>query len=260
MPLLSIGWPTMTDSILQIRQLSVHAKTVQLIKQLTLHVERGQCLALLGANGAGKSSLLKALLGLHQTQGEVLIDGQPLQQLSPRERAKRIAYLPQKRDLAWPMAIESVIALGLPFRKDPTAIERVMADCDLMHLKGRSTQHLSGGELARVHIARLFLSGANILLADEPIAELDPLHQHSILQLLKQYAAAGHAVIVALHDIGLACEFADRVAVLSNGQLIAEGEPVSTLTPDILAQTYQIKARLTEIDGHKVLLNEGRLP
>jgi iron complex transport system ATP-binding protein len=166
--------------------------------------------------------------------------------------------LPQVRPLAWPLSVHRVVALGrfaygAPLRKSTGADAAAIADairlCRLENLADRKTDTLSGGELARVHVARALAANAPVLLADEPTAALDPLHAFETLAILKDFCARGGAALVTLHDLSLAARFADRIALLHHGRVMAQGTPLEVLTPTNLAQAYGVRA---VVDGAQV--------
>lgn len=226
---------------------------------LNLRARPGELLALLGANGAGKSTLLRALIGLVPVEvGTVTLDGHPIRRLAPGERARRMAYLPQQRPLAWPVRARDVVALGrfaygaAPSRlaaRDAQAVQRALTQCDLSALADARTDQLSGGEAARVHCARAFATEAPWLLADEPVAGLDPRHQLQIMTLLREHVNAGRGAIVVMHDPALAARFADRLLWLAHGRLIADGPAASTLTPARLAEVFGVHAAVGQHGG-----------
>ncbi len=246
------------------RELIVSGLTVALsgrtiVDEASLRVAPGELIALLGANGAGKTTLLRGLLGLvPRTGGSAAIGGDDPAQLSVAERARRIAYLPQIRPLAWPIRVRDLVALGRFAHGvalgrlspvDAAAVDRALTVCDLVALANRAATTLSGGELARVHVARAIAAEAPLLIADEPTAALDPLHQHQVMRLLRTSADSGRGVVVVTHDIGLAAQFADRLAWMAAGRIVADGAPEATLTADRIARVYGVRSTVRRIDG-----------
>jgi iron complex transport system ATP-binding protein len=224
-------------------------------------VEAGQLVAVVGPNGAGKSSLIRAFAGLLPlTGGVVRLQGDDVTTLSLRARAARVAYLPQEGRIAWNLPAIEVAALGAPFLSGPEAMAAARAALDEVeagHLADRGVAEMSGGERARVLLARALAAHAPALLADEPTAGLDPDAQLMVLERLKARAAAGQAVLVSLHDLGLAARFADRVVVMNAGQVEAHAAPLEALTPEIMARVFGLAARWVEgPDGP--LLSSGR--
>lgn len=203
----------------------------------------GRITAICGPNGAGKSSLLSALAGLLRVEaGEVLLDGKPLGALSPRERAKTIGYLPQDGEVAWDVAVRSLVALGrLPHGGGgEKAVELVLEALDLAALADRPVSTLSGGERARALLARVLAGQPQWILADEPLAALDLAHRFTLIDHLRMAADAGAGVVIVLHDLALAMNHADHVLVLDCGALSAEGEPAVALAPAVIGRTFGV--------------------
>ncbi len=217
---------------------------------VSLSVAGGELVAVVGPNGAGKSSAIRALAGLLPlTGGQARLRGGDVAALSARGRAERAAYLPQERRIAWNLPAVEVAALGAPFLTTGDALERARAALDEVeagHLADRGVAEMSGGERARVLLARALATGAQALLADEPTAGLDPEAQLMVLERLKARAAAGQAVLVSLHDLALAARFADRVVVLDGGRVLADDAPMVALTPRIMADTFGLTTRWVE--------------
>ena len=228
---------------------------------VSLSVAAGELVAVVGPNGAGKSSAIRALAGLLSlTGGQARLGGDETTGLSARGRAERAAYLPQERRIAWNLPAVEVAALGAPFLAAGDALERARAALDEMeagHLADRGVAEMSGGERARVLLARALTTEARALLADEPTAGLDPEAQLMVLERLKARALGGQAVLVSLHDLALAARFADRVVVLNAGRVVADGAPMAALTPEVMARVFGLAARWIEgPDGP--LLSSGR--
>ena len=228
---------------------------------VSLSVAAGELVALVGPNGAGKSSALRALAGLLPlTGGQARLDGEDMAILSARGRAARAGYLPQDRRIAWNLPAVEVAALGAPFLGSGDALARARAALDEMeagHLADRGVAEMSGGERARVVLARALTTEARALLVDEPTAGLDPEAQLMVLERLKARATSGQAVLASLHDLALAARFADRVVVLDAGRVVAEGTPAAALTAEVMARVFGLTARWIEgPDGP--LLSSGR--
>jgi len=224
---------------------------------VSLSVAGGCLTGLIGPNGAGKSTLLRSLAGLIPSCGRVLLDGAPIERLSRRERSRRIAYLPQEREVFWPVTVRELVELGRsPWGNgrscaDAEAVDRAMRLADLEAFAERRVTEISGGERARALLARALATEAPILLADEPVAALDPEHQLRVMELLRRHAEAGAAVVVVSHDIAAAARFCGRTALLDAGRLVAEGDPVEVLTPDTLRRHYRVEAIFPERDGRR---------
>lgn len=239
---------------LRAETISVRAGAATLVDGASLRLGPGNLVALLGANGAGKSTLLRACLGLTRpSAGRATLEGDCTAGMSPGKRAARVAYLPQFRSLAWPNAVRDVVALGRFSHgatlgrlgpADARAVDTALDDCDLSRLAGRSVDTLSGGELARVHCARAFASGAPLIVADEPIAGLDPLHQFRIMDLFQAFVARGGGALLVLHDIELAARYASRLLWMKRGRITADGTPADTLSAARIADTYGVRAQV----------------
>lgn len=253
---------------LTIRQLqaSYGKQTALSIPELTL--DGGQLVALAGPNGAGKSTLLKSLAAVVTASGEILLDGNPVAALSLRQRAKQIGYLPQGREVHWAMTVRDVVALGrLPHQdgftqsaEDVAAIDEAMQITETTAFAERSSQSLSGGELARVLLARALAVQSPVLLCDEPTASLDPYHQHAIMQTLRDIAATGKLVIVVLHDLNLAMQYCDQVVLLNQGQLVAHGNPQTVLTAAQIQQVFAVDSHTGHHAGSPYLLTVSPRP
>ena len=254
-------------SELAVDRLSVTLDGRAVVREASLVLARGELVALLGANGAGKTTLLRAALGLApRAGGTVRAGGRDPARLAPAERARCIAYLPQIRPLAWPLRVRDVVALGrfahgaAPARLGPAdaaAVSRALAACGLERFADRPCTTLSGGELARAHVARAMAADASFLLADEPTAALDPLHQHQVMRLVRTHADAGRGVLVVMHDAALAARTADRLVWMAGGRLVADGPPESTLTAERLAEVYGVRASVRRFAEDWLVTVEG---
>jgi iron complex transport system ATP-binding protein len=220
-----------------------------------LDLNAGKLTVLIGPNGAGKTTLIRALAGLIPAEGRIAIEGRSLGSFSARERARRIAYLPQGHVFHWPMAVAAVVALGRhPYgdafspltESDRAAVERALIATATVPFASRAVTTLSGGERARVALARALASEAPILLADEPTASLDPRHQLVVMELLARVAHGGAAVLAIVHDLALAARFADTIVVMDRGRLVAQGEPHAVLTPERIADVFGVEAVIAD--------------
>jgi iron complex transport system ATP-binding protein len=218
---------------------------------------------LLGPNGAGKSTLLRAILQLIPTlRGRIEIEGDPVSRIPVDRRARSIAYLAQHGPVSWPLTVERLVALGrFPHRsswqrlsrEDQTLVEKILEHTDLHDLRSRTVSTLSGGERTRVLLARALAVDAPLLLADEPVAALDPAHQLQIMRLLRDYSRRDHAVVVVMHDLTLAARFCHRLALMDQGALTAVGPAREVLTPQNLSSAYHIEARISDGDDFFVV-------
>ncbi len=239
----------------------------EVVRGVSLRVAPGELVALLGPNGAGKTMLLRAVLGLvERSRGTVRAGGDDPARLPAAERARRIAYLPQSRPLAWPVRVRDVVALGRfahgasPGRlggEDAASVERALSACDLHTLADRRCDTLSGGERSRTHVARTLAAEAPLLLADEPTAALDPLHQHHVMALVRAYVDAGNGALVVLHEAALAARFADRLAWIRDGRMVADGPAETTLTRERMAEVYGVRAVVRRIEADWVIAVAG---
>jgi iron complex transport system ATP-binding protein len=230
-----------------------------LLQGVSFVVRPGEMAALIGPNGAGKTTLLRVLANLRAADaGAVHYDGRTAAEIGARELSRRIAYLPQDGEVHWPMPVESVVALGrLPHRKsfqspdaaDRAAIEHALVAADIVPLRSRTMGQVSGGERMRVLLARALAVEAPMLLADEPIAALDPLHQLQVMTLLRASTQQGRGVIVVLHDLALAARFCDRLILLARGGILVQGVPDQVLTDDRLREAYGVEVIRGEREG-----------
>ncbi|WP_346764813.1 heme ABC transporter ATP-binding protein [Rhodococcus sp. HNM0569] len=210
-------------------------------------VRSGEVLALVGPNGAGKSTLLAVLAGDQAfSAGDVELDGRPLGRYSVRDAARRRAVLLQANTVSFPFTAREVVAMGrspwahTPRSEDDDAIvDAAMAECDVSRFADRPFTALSGGEKARVALARVLAQDTETMLLDEPTASLDLGHQETVMQIARERARTGRAVAVVLHDLGLAAAYADRIVVLSEGQVAAAGAPADVLSEELLSSVYR---------------------
>ncbi|VAW88824.1 hypothetical protein MNBD_GAMMA16-1091 [hydrothermal vent metagenome] len=240
--------------MLEARSVSVSIGSIQCLHHVDLTLRAGELIGLIGPNGAGKSSLLKVMVGLQKTtHGSVLLKSQNLSVYERQERGKALGYLEQNGDIHWPLQVKRLVELGriphLPgwasvSEQDQHRIEVALKKTDTWHLKDRIATSLSGGEKCRVLLARVLAGEPEIVLADEPIAALDPAHQLMVMNSFRQFVDAGGAAIIALHDLSMAARYCDQLALLKNGKLVTRGQPDEVITKDRLASVYGIKARL----------------
>lgn len=235
--------------MLEAHQLSIALSRRRIVHQVDLALRPGELVGLIGANGSGKSTLLRALAGLLPAQeGRILLSGKLLRAHSPRQVAQTMAYLPQAAECHWPLTADRVVALGrLPFRGtsqelDAAQITRALAAVDALHLRDRVVTELSGGERARVFLARALAGNPALLLIDEPAAGLDPFHQLQLMEMLQGLAAENRGVLVVLHDLGLAARFCQRLLLLHEGRLMASGTPGEVLSDELLAKAHGVTA------------------
>ncbi len=237
---------------------------VEVVRGVSARIAPGELVTVIGANGAGKSTLLRALAGLAiPSGGRVLLDGARLQSFDARAIARRIAYLPQDRIVHWPLDAAAVVALGrLPHRsfaaaesdEDREAVRLAMQRMDVAQFSQRPIATLSGGERARVLVARALAQGAQYLIADEPTAGLDPAHALIMFEEFRRLCGDGHAVIVALHDLSLAARYASSVVIMRRGVCIGIGPPAQELSNAALGAAFGVNAAITNVDGIPVIV------
>jgi iron complex transport system ATP-binding protein len=227
------------------------------LDQVTLQGRPGEVLGVVGANGAGKTTLLRAILGLQGLSGgQADLGGRNVRGLSDAARAALVAYLPQERAVGWNLPAWRLASLGAPNQPPRQAEARARAALDrvgLSPLADRGVLDMSGGERARVLLARLLVAKAPLLLADEPVASLDPEAQLLVMDILREEAARGVAVVVTLHDLTLAARSCDRLAVLFRGRLVAVDVPREALAPGVLASAFSLHGRLLETPEGDIL-------
>ena len=218
------------------------------LTNISCQIPKGKLVGIMGANGAGKSTLLKTIAGiLPLKQGEVWFDDQPLSKMNATEKSQHIAYLAQNTQIHWDLSVYDVIALGLaatlPKEKERSKIQAFSEKFAVTHLLDKPFQQLSGGEKARVQLARCCIKESPVLLVDEPIAPLDPYYQIDMMEQL-QSLTPQHTCVVAIHHLSLAYRFCDEVILLHQGKVVAYGETQAVLTAENLAKTFQIQAEI----------------
>ena len=231
------------------------------LADVSLALRPGTITAICGPNGAGKSTMLEVLAGLlAPASGEVRLDGVPMGAMPPRERARAIGYLPQQAEIAWDVPVRRIVELGrIPHGdiRSPDAsgpVEAALAALDLAALAERRAQALSGGETARVLLARVLAGQPRWILADEPLAALDLAHQLALLAHLRGAAKAGAGVVLVLHDLALAMNHADRAVVLEHGRVVADGPCEDALATAVVERVWGITARWLGEPGRQALV------
>lgn len=249
--------------LLSFEDLSLTLRGRKILDDISGQFQPGRVTVILGANGAGKSSLLSCLSGLREPQnGSVKLNDRALLSLGGRERGRLIGLLPQRPDIHWNVDVKTIVGLGrLPHSgrwgmstADHEAVARAMEATDCANLAERKAMRLSGGEQGRVLLARVLAGEPQWLLADEPLASLDPAHQFDVLERLKNYAAAGNGVIVVLHDLTQAARFADDIMIMKEGAILAAGQRNEVMTADIMAQAYGVEVQIGTSDTGEPLV------
>lgn len=232
---------------------------------VSMELKTGTVLAIVGPNGSGKSTLLRGMAGLWRpVGGAVTCEGRDIGDLRRHELARLITYVPQEVHFGFEFSVREIVLMGrYPWRgrferetaEDIKAADDAMKRADVAHLADRAVTSLSGGERQRVLIARSLATRARILLLDEPTANLDIDHSLEILDLCRSLADDGHAVAIATHDLNAVCRFADHVALVDSGSIVASGVPDAVLTPENLKRVFNVNSEmLTGPDGTPMLL------
>ncbi|MET0956020.1 MAG: heme ABC transporter ATP-binding protein [Cryobacterium sp.] len=253
---------------LEAHRASVTIGTHTVLHEVDLALHSGEVVALVGPNGAGKSTLLHVLAGDRRPDtGRIDLDGRPVASYRPRELARLRAVLTQSNEVSFPFSVEEVVAMGrAPWAgaataaEDDSRIQHAMADAELDGFAGRRVPELSGGERARVAYARVRAQDCGILMLDEPTASLDIRHQERLMQQLRAHAGTGGCAVVVLHDLSLAAAYADRVVLLENGRVRADGPPGAALTSALLSEVYRypISISYSTEAGHYAVLPDRR--
>ncbi|GEA59992.1 ABC transporter ATP-binding protein [Vibrio comitans] len=234
-----------------------------ILKEVNFEVSEGALIGIIGPNGAGKSSLLKHLSGyLKASSGDVFIQGRSIVELNSTERASQISYLPQSNRVEFPYKVTELASLGLVNNSNLNVdqkkqkIEQVLKRLDIENLADRTVEQLSGGEQQLVHVARILLQDTPIILLDEPSASLDIGHEAQLMNILHSLVKEGKTVVVALHNLNTAAEFCDRLMLLQNGKLLADGTPDKILTQELIQSIYpyQVQVSTNTMTGNPNIL------
>lgn len=235
-----------------LRDVSASYGRREALSRIDLDIGKGEVVALLGENGSGKSTLLKLLAGLlTPSSGHLTLDGHPMGELARREAARRIGYLPQSFEPLFPAsALEMVLLgrtaylglLGGPDASDHAAAWRALEETDTAAFAGRDVREMSGGERQRVFLSRVLAGETDVLLLDEPAANLDPRHRFLVVRVLRRKAAAGGSVVFSTHELDVAAAAADRVVLLREGRVVDVGPVRDTLTAEALSRLFGVPA------------------
>ncbi|MCP4766432.1 MAG: ABC transporter ATP-binding protein [Gammaproteobacteria bacterium] len=207
-----------------------------------LEIHAGEVLGLIGPNGAGKSTLLNAITGLIPRSGRISLDGQNLEQIDSLQRARQIALQPQFIESVWALTVHDIVSMGrLPWGdSDQSVIRAVMQQANITDFAHRHVNELSGGERARVWLARVLANQPVLLLVDEPVASLDIHYQQEVMQILVDYARAGHAVVIAIHDLSLAARYCDRLCLMDKGKTVKTDTIEAVLNSETLSPVFNV--------------------
>ena len=248
---------------LSLDRVGVRVGGATLLDAVSASIAPGRVTAILGPNGAGKSTLLRAAAALVPASGRVTVDGEAVADMAPRERARRIGYLPQDAAVHWNMRVADLVALGrLPHdassAQDAAAVAQALAATATTAFADRGVATLSGGERARVLLARVLAGEPRYLLADEPLAALDPAHQADIVARLRAVAAAGAGVAIVVHDLLQAQLAADDAILLDRGRVVAAGPAAQVLTRDHLERVFAVRLSAVAVSGGTFWVPVGR--
>lgn len=255
--------------VLEIEGLHVSRGGRPVLRDVGATVRAGELYGIIGANGSGKSTLVQSIVRLlPRTSGRILYRGTSIDTLERRALAREIAYLQQNPECHWPLTAERLVTLGriphlgpwgAPGPEDRRAVSDALAAVDVGHLAERSVNRLSGGEQRRVLLARALAGEPHLLLADEPSSGLDPFHQLQLMELLLERVVNGVSVVLVLHNLALASRFCDRILLLRDGEVLAEGNPAAVLTDANLAAAYGVEARHLSADGQTAVVPWRRI-
>ncbi len=240
-------------SLLALDRMEVTLGGRAVVTGASLTVAAGELVGLVGPNGAGKTTLLRGALGLARATGSSLAA------MGPGDRARHVAFLPQAREIAWPVSVAALVALGrmahpTDARRDAAAVAAALGRMGLGAFANRDATQLSGGEQARVLIARALAQETPLVLADEPVAGLDPAGQIGVMDVFRELAREGRGLLVSLHDLGLAARLCDRVVAMAGGRIVADGPPRDVLTPALLAEVFGVRAYFADTPDGPVLV------
>lgn len=239
---------------LSISDLHASLGGTRILGGVSLDLDGANFVGLIGPNGVGKTTLVRAIANLIPFEGSITIDGVAVGAMEANTRARGLAYLAQGAESHWPLTVERLVELGRlphlePFRApqaaDKAAVERAMRAADIEMFRNRNVLTLSGGERARVLLARALAVEAPLLLVDEPVSSLDPYHQLGVMEVLRDYARAGRMVIAVLHDLSLAARYCDRLVLLNEGRIHADGTPREVLSAENLRAVYRVEAQIS---------------
>ena len=242
---------------------TVRLSGATILDRISVALAPGRVTAILGPNGAGKSTLLRAAAALIPVQGSIALDGDDIATLPPRTRARAIGYLPQDAAVHWNLRARDVVALGrhphgTSPAEDRAAVDRALAATATVPFADRPVATLSGGERARVLLARVLAGEPRWLLADEPLAALDPAHQADLVARLRALAGTGIGVVLVVHDLLQAQLAADDAVLLDRGRVVAAGPAAEVLTPDHLGRVFGVRLAAVQQADRTLWVPVGR--
>jgi iron complex transport system ATP-binding protein len=256
-------------TVVALDAVSVSLGGARVVTEVSAEIAPAEWVTLIGPNGAGKSTLLRAIAGLVPYEGSITLDGSGIAALGRRDLARRLAFVPQAPLLPPEMRVDEYVllgrtphigAFGYESRGDLEAVGDALARLDLERFAARPLRTLSGGERQRVVLARALAQDAPLLLLDEPTAALDIGRQQQVLEIVAELRERGGLTIVsAMHDLTLAAQYADRLLLLSKGELVADGPPHEIVTEELISEHYGARVRVIEDDGFAVAVIPVRL-
>lgn len=245
-------------AFLTVDQLHLALDGHPILRDVSFEVDRGQWVGILGPNGAGKTTLLRAIGSHVPFEGSIRLEGTPVEQMGAQARARILAFVRQARSLTFDFTVEEFVLLGRtphrgwlhPYRaSDRKRVREALAEVDLEGFEERSVLSLSGGEMQRVFLAQALVQDADLLLLDEPTAHLDVHYQFTFMEQVREQGGEGRTVLAVVHDLELAARYADRLLLLDEGRLRAEGPPASVLTPEQIADVFGMRAEVDHSPG-----------
>ncbi|WP_257098559.1 ABC transporter ATP-binding protein [Pseudovibrio flavus] len=254
--------------MIKLENLGVRRGNRQVLDAISFSAGAGELIGVIGPNGAGKSTLMQAVIGLVRSTGTIEIAGNASGSMKAKDLAKLVAYLPQEREVAWGLTVEKLVALGrIPSlsgfsqvsQKDLEIVETAINQMEVGHLKNACITKVSGGERARVLMARALAQDTPILIADEPAAGLDPEHQIHLMAILSRIANQGKTVLVSLHDLNLAARWCSRLLVLESGKMRADGNPDVVLDSALVEDVFKVRSVAVEVEGQRAFLPVSRV-
>ncbi len=257
----------MVNTTLSLTNVSAKRGKRDIVNNVSLEVREGEVVALVGPNGAGKSSILATLSGdLTPERGEAMLMGRPTSSYRPMQQARLRAMLLQANQVSFPFLVQQVVDMGRsPWagqpeeERDDEAVALAIDSVEIGRLVARRFNELSGGERARVSLARVLAQETPIVLLDEPTAALDLHHQERVMGLIRQLGHDGKSVVVVVHDLNLAAAYADRVALIVDGRIDATGSPAEVITTERISEVYRVDVDvLSDNDGRQVVVPKRR--
>ena len=248
--------------MINVESLSFSYGAHQVLRDISFHMGRGEFLSILGANGVGKSTLFRCILGLLKGYtGKVIIDGTDTKELSPREMAKLVAYIPQHTSSAYNFSVEEIVLMGAtaglssfrsPGKKEKKRAEEAMERIGIHSLRDRCFHHLSGGEQQLAILARAIVQDSKVLMLDEPTASLDFGNQMLVLTQVRNLSREGYTIIQTTHNPEHAYSFSDRILALKDGSVFRSGSPAEVIVPDVMEALYSVETRISSLYGDRV--------